>query len=452
MEKLAQDLRFAVRSLVRRPGFALTAIVTLALGIGSTTAIFSVVNAVIIRPLPFERADRIVALRNLWTNTGLRSATVSAPDADDWKAQSQSFQSMAYYTGGETSVTMGRTADYVYVFRVMPGFFETLGAHAAIGRLLSDTEQQPGGPLAVVITDAFWRRQFNADPKAIGATVKFGDQIFTVAGVLERGIRFPARADIYAPFWIRPATTSRSAHNYRVIARLKDGVSIDQARAELTTIARRLEAQYPASNANKLDRHRHAAGTAGWRHARHALHAARRRRARPVDRVRERGEPPALARDLTQPRDGGAGRRRRGAGAAGPSAAHRERAPGLSRGASGRVAGAARDARTGGARAGQPAAARRDPRRQHRPAVRDRRGARVEYRLRPGAGAAGLAGRAGRRTAPGRQGIVDRRARRMGPSCVCRRRNRAGRRARGRRRAPGAQPGRAFGRGHGLPA
>ena len=252
MEKLAQDLRFAVRSLVRRPGFALTAIVTLALGIGSTTAIFSVVNAVIIRPLPFERADRIVALRNLWTNTGLRSTTVSAPDADDWKAQSQSFQSMAYYTGGETSVTMGTTADYVNVFRVMPGFFETLGARAAIGRLLSDTEQKPGGPLAVVITDAFWRRQFNADPRAIGATVKFGDQIFTVAGVLERGIRFPARADIYAPFWIRPATTSRSAHNYRVIARLKDGVSIDQARAELTTIARRLEAQYPASNANKL--------------------------------------------------------------------------------------------------------------------------------------------------------------------------------------------------------
>ena len=99
---------------------------------------------------------------------------------------------MAYYTGGETSVTIGRTADYVSVFRVTPGFFEALGARAAIGRLLSDEEQKPGGPLAVVITDAFWRRQFNADPKAIGATVKFSDRVFTIAGVLERDIRFPA--------------------------------------------------------------------------------------------------------------------------------------------------------------------------------------------------------------------------------------------------------------------
>ena len=252
MEKFVQDVRFALRSLVRRPGFALTAIVTLGLGIGSTTAIFSVVNAVILRPLPFERADRIVAVRNFWTKTGLRSNTVSAPDFDDWKAQSRSFQAMAYYTGGETSVTMGSVADYVSVFRVTPGFFEALGARAAMGRLLSEEEQQAGGPPAVVISDAFWRKQFNADPRAIGATVKFSERTFSIAGILERDIRFPARADIYAPFWIRPATTSRSAHNYRVIARLADGVTIEQARSEMTAIASRLEAQYPASNSGKL--------------------------------------------------------------------------------------------------------------------------------------------------------------------------------------------------------
>ncbi len=252
MEQLAQDVRFALRSLARRPGFALTAIVTLGLGIGSTTAIFSVVNAVLLRPLPFERADRIVAIRNYWTKTGLRANTVSAPDVDYWKAQSRSFQAMVYFTGGETSVTMGRTADYVPVYRITPGFFEALGAHAAIGRLLSDEEQKAGGPPAVVISDAFWRAQFNADAKAIGATVKLSERTFSVVGVLERGIQFPARADIYVPFWIRPATTSRSAHNYRVIARLRDGVSIEQARSELTAIAMRLEAQYPPSNAGKL--------------------------------------------------------------------------------------------------------------------------------------------------------------------------------------------------------
>lgn len=103
-----------------------------------------------------------------------------------------------------------------------------------------------------MITDAFWKRQFNSDPKAIGSTVKFADAIFTITGVLPPELRFPARADIYVPAWIRPAGTSRSAHNYRVVARLRDGVSVGEARAELLTIARRLEAEYPSSNAGKL--------------------------------------------------------------------------------------------------------------------------------------------------------------------------------------------------------
>jgi len=252
MDALLLDLRFALRSLARHPGFALTAIVTLALGIGATTAIFSVVNAVVLRPLPYERADRIVAIRNHWTKSGLRANSVSAPDFYDWKAQAQSFQSMGYYTGGENSVTIGAAADYASVWRVTPGFFESLGARAAIGRLLTEEEQKPGGPLAAIITDAFWRRQFNGNPAAIGLPLKFSDQIYTVAGVLQPDIRFPAGADVYVPSWVRPETTSRSAHNYAVIARLRDGVTIEQARAEMDGIARRLEAVYPASNATKM--------------------------------------------------------------------------------------------------------------------------------------------------------------------------------------------------------
>ncbi|HYT76267.1 MAG TPA: ABC transporter permease, partial [Vicinamibacterales bacterium] len=191
MEKLVQDLRFALRTLLRQPGFALTAIVTLALGIGATTAIFSVVDAIILRPLPFARADRIVAVTSLWTKTGHRGQ-VSAPDFHDWQAQSTSFQAMAYYAGDETSVTLGRAAEYATVYLVTPAFFDVLGAHAAIGRLLSQQEQQPNGPLAVVVTDAFWRKQLNADPAAIGSTLKLDDRLFVVAGVLPRGIRFPA--------------------------------------------------------------------------------------------------------------------------------------------------------------------------------------------------------------------------------------------------------------------
>src|SRR4029453_3175561 len=123
MEKLLQDLRYAIRSLLHQPGFALTAILTLALGIGATTAIFSVVNAVVLRPLPYWESDRVVGIMNFWTRTGTRGSNVSGPDFLDWKAQSQSFSAMAFYVGGEQSVTVNGTADYASIFRVTPGFF-----------------------------------------------------------------------------------------------------------------------------------------------------------------------------------------------------------------------------------------------------------------------------------------------------------------------------------------
>ena len=251
MDKLLQDLRYAARSLFRQPSFALTAILTLALGIGATTAIFSVVNAVVLRPLPYPEPGRIVAIVTSWTKTGARNLTVSAPDFEDWKRQSRSFAAMAHFAGAETSVTLDGAADYAEVYRVTPGFFETLGAKAIAGRLLSSEEQTRGGPAAVVITDAFWRQQFGASRAAIGSTVKFSDRAHTIVGVLEPGVRFPARADIYTPARVDAAATSRSGHNYRAIGRLADGVSVSQAQAELAAIAHRLEQEYPNSNAGK---------------------------------------------------------------------------------------------------------------------------------------------------------------------------------------------------------
>src|SRR5215211_4408023 len=133
MPHLLQDLRYAVRSLFRDPSFALSTILTLALGIGATTAIFSVVNAVVFRPLGVERPDRVVAVVNRSATTGQTSLNVSAQDFDDWKARNRSFQAMSYYQGGETSVTLNRSADYATVYRVTEGFFETLGVRAAMG-------------------------------------------------------------------------------------------------------------------------------------------------------------------------------------------------------------------------------------------------------------------------------------------------------------------------------
>jgi putative ABC transport system permease protein len=251
MDNLLQDLRYAVRSLLRQPSFALTAIFTLALGIGATTAMFGVLNAIVLRPLPLPDAGRIVAVANFWTKSGVRSVAVSAPDFEDWKARGKSFATLAYYTGGETSVTIGPSGTYVTVYRVTPGFFETLGASTTLGRLLSADELAPGGPLAVVITDAFWRKQFNRDPAAVGTSVKFGDRFFPIVGVLSPGIRYPMRAEIYGPAAITPPTVSRSGHNYRVIGRLNDGVSAAQASAEMVAIARQLEAEYPTSNSGK---------------------------------------------------------------------------------------------------------------------------------------------------------------------------------------------------------
>jgi putative ABC transport system permease protein len=247
---MLQDLKYAFRSFFRQPSFALTAILTLALGIGATTAIFSVVNAVVLRPLPFEDADRIVAFNTVNLRTGLRSPNASAPDFHDWKAQSRSFEAMGYYAGGLDSVSINGVADYAFVMRVTPGTLEALGANTQIGRLLSAEEQQPGGPLAVVITDAFWRSTFGANPRVLGATIKYDEKLFTIVGVLQPGIRFPSRVDFYYPAWMQDET-GRSGHNYRVIARLKPGVSVEQAQSEMSAVAARLADAYPESNRNK---------------------------------------------------------------------------------------------------------------------------------------------------------------------------------------------------------
>ncbi|MDQ3421314.1 MAG: ABC transporter permease [Acidobacteriota bacterium] len=250
MEKLLQDVRFSIRSLIRQPAFTLTVILTLALGIGATTAIFSVVNALLLKPLTFEESDRIVSVQNFWVKSATPSLQVSAPDFRDWVVQSQSFESMGYYIGGEWSVTINNRAEYAMAFRVTPGFLQALRAKAALGRLLTSEEQRPGGPLALVVTHEYWLRQFGGHESILGATVKLDDRLFTIVGVLEPGTRYPARAEMYYPAWVA-SESGRSAHNHRVIARLRDGVSLDQARGEMTAIAARLAAAYPASNQDK---------------------------------------------------------------------------------------------------------------------------------------------------------------------------------------------------------
>ena len=250
MDTLVQDVRYSIRNLLRQPTFALTAILTLALGIGASTAMFGVVNAVLLRPLPFPEPDRVVAVTNFWLKTGTRGQNVSWQDFGDWKEQSQSFAAIGRYSGWETSVTVQGTGTYATVYNVTPGFFEALRMTTSVGRMMTADEIGGTGALVAVITDAFWRQRFNSDPAAVGSTVKYSERLYTIVGVLAPGQRYPVRADIYAPE-IGPQMSSRSGHNYRTVARLKDGVTVAQAHSEMVGIAKSLEAAYPNTNTGK---------------------------------------------------------------------------------------------------------------------------------------------------------------------------------------------------------
>ncbi|HYE87020.1 MAG TPA: ABC transporter permease [Vicinamibacterales bacterium] len=250
MDHLLQDARYGLRTLARQPGFAATAILTLALGIGATTAIFSVVNAVVLRPMPFSESERVMVVTNTNTRTGARNTTISGPDFVDWRAQARSFEALSYYAGaGETSVTVNNVSDYTTVARVAPGYFRVFGATARIGRLFTPEEESSATSDVVVISDAYWRRQFGSDPRAIGSTLTFGQRTRTIIGVTE--LRYPARTDIYYPDPFAPESQSRTAHNYRGVGRLAAGVPVAQAQAEMTGIATRLAEQYPLSNGEK---------------------------------------------------------------------------------------------------------------------------------------------------------------------------------------------------------
>src|SRR6476469_705663 len=177
MDAVLQDLRYAARSLRRQPAFALLAIGTLALGIGANAAIFSAVNAVLLRPLDYHRPDRIVALTNLWQKTG-RRGTVSAPDFHDWHDATSSFAAMAYYTYSldfETSVSVDGVADYGAVVLVTPEFFDVFGVDALVGRRIPRTAS-PGDAPAAVISHEFWQRRFGGASDIVGRPVTFGQR------------------------------------------------------------------------------------------------------------------------------------------------------------------------------------------------------------------------------------------------------------------------------------
>ncbi|MBV9301633.1 MAG: ABC transporter permease [Acidobacteriaceae bacterium] len=247
----SMDLKFAFRSLRKNPGFSVLALVVIALGIGANTAVFSVVNAVLLKPLAYRDPDRIVTLWSLWTKAGSHGQ-VSAPDFRDWHDQSTSFVAMAYYADEDMAATVGSATEYAHIAEVSPEFCRVFEIQPAIGRFFTVDEEKPGSAGAAVISYSYGQRHFGSEPSALGKTVRVFGKTLPIIGVMPPGFHFPEKTDIWFPAnTIIPDTTSRSAHNFRVVARLKTGVSLERAQAQMSAIGARLERQYRDSNQGK---------------------------------------------------------------------------------------------------------------------------------------------------------------------------------------------------------
>jgi putative ABC transport system permease protein len=248
---MPMDLRFALRSLWKNPGFAVLAVLVMALGIGANTAVFSVVNSVLLKPLDFHEPDRIVRLSSLWKKSG-SLGTVSAPDYHDWHDQSAAFSAMAYYMNGETVVTAGSAAEYAQVAEVGPEFAEVFDEYPTVGRFFTQAEEKYGSGGAAVIGYTFWQSHFGGNPGILGQKLRVEDRSLTIVGVMPPRFSFPEKTQVWLPMTaLEQDTPSRSAHNYRVVGRLKPGVTLEQAQGQMTGIAARLEQQYPPSNSGK---------------------------------------------------------------------------------------------------------------------------------------------------------------------------------------------------------
>jgi putative ABC transport system permease protein len=251
MQTVLQDLLYTLRQLRKSPGFTLLAITVLALGIGANTAVFSVVDAVLLKPLSFHEANRIVTLASLWKKTG-RHGQVSAPDFHDWHDQSAAFAAMAYYEPDEIAVTVGNSAEYTHATEVTSEFFTVFQLTPVAGRLFTEDEMKPHSNGAAIVSNAYWQSHFGGSLAALSQQVKMKDHTLNIVGVLPPGMRFPDKTDIWFPAnTIHQENTYRSGHNYRVVARLRSGATLDQAQAQMASIGARLEKQYPDSNENK---------------------------------------------------------------------------------------------------------------------------------------------------------------------------------------------------------
>src|SRR5215213_2312434 len=260
MNTLLQDIRFGVRMLLKSPGVSVVATIALALGIGATTAIFSVVNAVLLRPLPFPDAESLVAVFETDTRRGLQRGSHSYPNFMDVRAQSTVFEHMSSYHSGDFIMTGRGEPARLQGAVVTANLFSLLGVQPMLGRTFLPDEDKPSETgRVVVLSHSLFQNRFGADPSIINQRITLDGVSFTVVGVMPPEFEFPIQNDP-VELWTtiagdasgdEPITSQRGAHFLQAIARLKQGVTNEQAQAEITTIAARLEQQYPDTNTRR---------------------------------------------------------------------------------------------------------------------------------------------------------------------------------------------------------
>ncbi|HTQ55801.1 MAG TPA: ABC transporter permease [Bryobacteraceae bacterium] len=249
MEFLLQDIRYALRVLRRSPGFLLVSVLALALGIGATTAIFSVVDAVVLKPLPYRDSGQLVQLWMRFTGIGIPNDEnwVSAPEFQDLQ-QNRSFSRIAAIGGASFNINIGGVPERIEAGVVSAAFFPLLGIQAQLGRVFLPEEGRPGREHVVLLSDGLWRRRFGADPGVIGRTLILNGQSNQVVGVLPPGFDMPHDAEVWMPLVFKPADLTpdnRGSHGLRVIARIRSGLTIAQARDDMAAVSRRIVEQNP---------------------------------------------------------------------------------------------------------------------------------------------------------------------------------------------------------------
>ena len=253
MNTILQDTRYGARMLRKSPGLTSVAVLSLALGMGAISTIFSFVNGIMLRPLPYPHSERLVILDETAARQGMASMSVSYPNFLDWRERNQSFEDIACYDTGGFAMSSGTgngsiEPEQIKGAFVNQGMFEILGVAPILGRTFTADEDQPDHDLVVILGYGLWQRRYGGDPNILGQTLTMNNRQRIVIGVMPKGFQFPEVADAWGPLALTPKIYTRTDHGLQAIARLKPGVTLEQAQAEMTGIAANIETENPVTN------------------------------------------------------------------------------------------------------------------------------------------------------------------------------------------------------------